>query len=156
MIADVDVGCRQAGTRLEDLILHGSVAIGGGRRGSSSLGVSGIEVVRHLGVKLLGSLLSGATAASTATNRLLATGGRSALDSTVGVVLNVRGRLRLNLGLGDALAERLGRRKQVRRGNDDLDLWGALAREYTNGGQVSIKKLTLTGRPSINSPLRVL
>ena len=32
-------------TRLEDLVLHGSVTVGDGRRGSGGLGVTGVEVV---------------------------------------------------------------------------------------------------------------
>lgn len=115
---------------LHDLVLHGGVAVAGGSDGGGSAG-SGVlvggggtgEVVGHLGVELLGSLLDGAAGAATAAGALLATAtGASAL----GIVgLASRSRLGLGLGLRGALSKSLGDRNDAGSlggVDDDLDL----------------------------------
>lgn len=110
---------------LENLILHGSIATASsGRRGSVGvIGVATFEVISHLGIQLLDSLL-GRAGVTRATGALLVA--RLSSSSTlggVGSVLDGGGRLGLGLGLSDTLSQALGLRDQLGIGNDDLDLW---------------------------------
>ena len=109
----------------EDLILHGSIAtVGSGRRGSVGVvSVATLEVVSHLGIQLLDSLL-GRAGATRATGALLVAGlSSSSTLGSVGSMLDSGGRLGLGLRLRDALSQALGLRDQLGIGNDDLDLW---------------------------------
>lgn len=95
-------------SRLEDVIIHRGVTVsgrsrsGGGIGGSGTiLGVVGDEVVGHLRVKLLGSLLRGAAVAATTglgPGRLARSASLGA-GGSVSTVLDCGGRLRLSLGL---------------------------------------------------------
>jgi len=129
------------GRRLEDILLHRGVTAGS-RSGSGSigvvLGVAAVKVIGHLRVELLGRLLGRAIAAAAPTCLLgtLASGG-AALAS--GCVLLDRGsRLGLDLGLRDALSERLGLRDEVGGGNDNLDLDRLVINEQTVEGLESL------------------
>lgn len=110
--------------RSENLILHRSIAtVRSGRRGSVGVVcVATLEVVGHLGIQLLDSLL-GRTGATRATGALLV--GRFSSSGTlggVGSMLDSGGRLGLSLGLRNALSQALGLRDQLGIGNNDLDL----------------------------------
>lgn len=114
----------------KNLVLHRRIAAvscsRGGGRSCRILVIASIEIVSHLGVELFGCFLGWTAATSaTAAGGLLATtsGSGTTLGSAVGGVLDVRCRLGLNLGLGDALAESLGLRNQVRGSNDNLNLF---------------------------------
>lgn len=110
--------------RSKNLVLHGSITtVGSGWRGSGGV-VSGatLEVVSHLRIQLLDSLL-GRAGATRATGTLLAA--RLSSSSTLGGVggmLDSGGRLGLGLGLCDTLSQALGLRNQLGIGNNDLDL----------------------------------
>lgn len=110
----------------ENLILHGGVTtVGGGRCGSVRVlvVVCVVEVVSHLGIQFLRSLLSRAGVASLARTLLdTLSGVGSTTLGGVGAVLDSRGRLGLNLGLRDALSKRFRLGDKVGRSDDNLDL----------------------------------
>lgn len=111
--------------RSENLILHGSIATGSsGRRGSVGvISVATLEVVSHLGIQLLDSLLGRARVTRATGALLVARLGSSSTLGGVGSMLDSGGRLGLGLGLRDTLSQALGLRDQLSIGNDDLDLW---------------------------------
>ena len=106
----------------DDLVVHGSVTVGGSSIAAVLVWLSaGIEVVRHLGIKLLGGLLGRAGVAGL----LAATPRTSAGGLRGGLLLLVGRRLGLGLGLADALGQGLCRRSHLGSlgtTNDNLDL----------------------------------
>jgi hypothetical protein len=134
---------------LEDILLHRGVTTGSGG-GSSSIGVvvrvAADKVIGHLRVELLGRLLGRATAAA-APGRLLGTlaSGGVALASVRRVLLHSGSRLGLDLGLRDALSERLGLRDEVGRGNDNLNL-----------DRLAVDEQTVEGGESLAGAVRLL
>jgi len=119
------------------LVLHDllhSLAVASGRRGGSRSSVAGVlvanEVIGHLKVEFLGSLLSWTSAAGTS---LLSLAGLGLAGSAL---LVGRGRLGLgfglSLGLSSALSQSLGSRENLvclRGTNDNLDLDGPSVNE---------------------------
>ena len=106
----------------DDLVVHGSVTVGGSSIAAVLVWLSaGIEVVRHLGIKLLGGLLGRAGVAG-----LLAPSAVAGTSNLPGRLLLLVGRgLGLGLRLADALSQGLCRRSHLGglgATNDNLNL----------------------------------
>ena len=103
---------REAKNRLQDLVLHWGVTTGSSNWGSSWCGGSigwgsSNEVVHHLGVKLLGSLLGRASVASLSSTSSLSLSGITA--GSVGGSLRCGSGLWVWLWLSDAVTQALWR-----------------------------------------------
>lgn len=121
---------------LHDLVLHRRIAIGG--RGSSrsstvgifAIGIASHEVIGHLRVQLLCSLLSRSGAARLALLLVGALASRGSFGVSTSVLVSSGG-LGLSLGLSDALTQGLWGGEQVGVGDNNLNLHGSVVDEQT-------------------------
>jgi hypothetical protein len=131
-------------SRLEDLILHGSVTTVSGRRRCVVVGIAGavvvstIEVVGHLRVQLLCSLLRRSAALSLLGKPFTSLANNNSALGTVRAMLDSCGRLGLSFGWRNALSKGLRLGNEVCRGNDNLNLDRAVVDQKTVQGGESL------------------